>query len=148
MLHTPEFYVIHRQLLLCLSQIAAALTVGMIAATEVYRHEWSALLNQPAAGTTLMARPFMLLRLLGAVAWYYIVVPLLQQLTMPEQAVVAACQFAHSLLIYVFILQGSASLVLVVPLLLAASAVSFGLAYAADARFRRQAVAAAARGGR
>lgn len=33
MLLTPDFYIYHRHLLLCLSQIAAALTVGMIATT-------------------------------------------------------------------------------------------------------------------
>jgi hypothetical protein len=33
MILTPDFYIYHRHLLLCLSQIAAALTVGMIATT-------------------------------------------------------------------------------------------------------------------
>jgi len=33
MILTPDFYVYHRHLLLCLSHIAAALTVGMISAT-------------------------------------------------------------------------------------------------------------------
>lgn len=33
MMLTPDFYIYHRHLLLCLSQIAAALTVGMIATT-------------------------------------------------------------------------------------------------------------------
>jgi hypothetical protein len=33
MILTPDFYTYHRHLLLCLSQIAAALTVGMIATT-------------------------------------------------------------------------------------------------------------------
>lgn len=35
MVLTPDFYLYHRHLLLCLSQIAAALTVGMIATTGV-----------------------------------------------------------------------------------------------------------------
>lgn len=35
MLLTPDFYIYHRHLLLCLSHIAAALTVGMISATGV-----------------------------------------------------------------------------------------------------------------
>jgi hypothetical protein len=33
MMLTPDFYIYHRHLLLCLSQLAAAATVGMIATT-------------------------------------------------------------------------------------------------------------------
>jgi hypothetical protein len=232
MVLTPDFFLYHRHLLLCLSQIAAALTVGMIATTgacvsasalakctdqelnaatseasfvgswsgtqtdmfachtaahescfccsccaqaaktpscttappcksvlhtcaqlalllslpcparvrpclllaaEVYRNEWSALLQRP--GPTLLARPSMML------LWYYLLVPILQQQTMPEQALSCVAQLAHSLLIYVYILKGSTSLVLVVPLLLAASGVSFTVSFLADAWTRRQAVA-------
>lgn len=79
-------------------------------------------------------------------AWYYVLVPLLQQQTLPEQALSCLAQLAHSLLIYLFILKGSsATLWLVVPLLLAASGVSFGVTYVADAWSRKQAVAGARR---
>jgi len=78
-------------------------------------------------------------------AWYYLLVPLLQQQTLPEQALSCLAQLGHSLLIYVFILKGSTSLLLVVPLLVAASGVSFGLSYVADALTREQAVAGARR---
>lgn len=104
---------------------------------EVYRNEWSALLQHP--GPTLLARPSMM------VLWYYLIVPLLQQQTLPEQALSCIAQLGHSLLIYVFILRGTTSLFLVVPLLLAASAVSFAVAYVADYVTRSQAVAAAHR---
>lgn len=106
-------------------------------AAEVYRNEWSALLQRP--GPTILARPSMML------FWYYILVPILQQQTMPEQTITCAAQLVHSLLIYLYILRGTTSLYLVVPLLLAASGVSFGLTYVADAWTRRQAVAGARR---
>jgi hypothetical protein len=138
LLLTPDFFIYHRHLLLCLSHIAAALTVGMISVTEVYRNEWSALMRQP--GPMMLARPPMML------VWYYVLVPLLQQQTLPEQAISCVAQFAHSLLIYLYILKGSlASLAWVVPLLLGASGVSFALTYVADAHARAQAVAAAGR---
>lgn len=103
----------------------------------MYRNEWSALLQRP--GPTLLARPSMML------LWYYLLVPILQQQTLPEQALTCLAQLAHSLLIYVYILKGSTSLWLIVPLLLAASGVSFGVTYVADAWTRRQAVAGARR---
>lgn len=101
----------------------------------MYRNEWSALVRFP--GPTLLARPSMML------VWYYLVVPLLQQQTLPEQAISCVAQFAHSLLIYIYILKGTVSLFFVVPLLAVASGVSFALAYVADAHSRGQAVAAA-----
>lgn len=105
---------------------------------EVYRNEWSALLQRPD-GPTLLARPSMML------LWYYLLVPILQQQTLPEQALSCVAQLAHSLLIYVFILKGGASLALVVLLLLAASGVSFAVSFLADAWTRQQAVAGARR---
>lgn len=134
----PGFWITHRHLLLCLSQIAAGLTVGMITATEVrnagtqgtcnactclrcarmppaalptslhsarlhpctpvtapwpagqvYRREWSGLLRRPGQ-QQLLARPSML------VAWFYVVVPLLQQMPLPEQAVSCISQAAQT----------------------------------------------------
>lgn len=104
---------------------------------EVYRNEWSALLQRP--GPTLLARPSMML------FWYYLLMPVLQQQTLPEQALSCVAQLTHSLLIYVFILKGTTSLTVVVPLLLAASGLSFAVSYVADAWTRRQAVAGARR---
>jgi hypothetical protein len=101
MLLCPDSWVQHRQLVLLLSQVACALTMGMITATEIYRHEWSALLAGGAAASAtsshmelglgkearfgaaasegLFTRPGML------VVWFYVIVPLLQQLCVPEQ---------------------------------------------------------------
>jgi hypothetical protein len=77
--------------------------------------------------------------------WYYLLMPFLQQQTLPEQALSCLAQLGHSLLIYMFILKGTTSLMLVVPLLLAASGASFAVAYVADAWTRQQAVAGARR---
>lgn len=143
--------------MLMLSQVACGLTMGMITATEVYRNEWSQLLGSEltsrtssplgkaftpgaAAGGGLLARPAMLL------VWFYVVVPLLQQLCVPEQ-LLGGCvsQAVQTLLAYRFIFKGSMALPWLLLWLLAGAAVSFGIAYAADSFMRRQAVASARR---
>lgn len=125
------------QLALLLSPALPVSIRACLCTAEVYRNEWSALLQRP--GPILLARPSMLL------LWYYLLIPILQQQTLPEQALSCVAQLAHSLLIYVFILKGGASLSLVLPLLLAASGVSFTVSYLADAWTRQQAVAGARR---
>lgn len=78
---------------------------------------------------------------------FYLVVPFLQQQTIPEQAISCVAQFVQALLVYLCIFKGTvASLWVVVPLLLVASSVSFLLSFMLDARERKSAVAAARRG--
>lgn len=147
MLLCPDFWVQHRQLVLLLSQVACALTMGMITATEIYRHEWSALLaggpalNAPfgaAASEGLLTRPSML------VVWFYVIVPLLQQLCVPEQ-LLGGCvsQAVQSLLAYKFIFKGTMPLWDLVGWLVVGGCVEFGIAYAGDALMRRRAVESA-----
>lgn len=145
-----------------LSQVACALTVGMITATEIYRHEWSQLLHhgnatmvhnltmvgfEPAiAGAltgsqdlTLISRPGML------IAWFYLVVPLLQQLCVPDQLVSCVAQAVQSYLAYRFIFQGQMGFGWLMGWLGLGGLVSLGVAYVADSFMRRQAVASARR---
>lgn len=158
----PDFWVQHRNLTLMLSQIACALTVGMITATEIYRHEWAQLLHVGnatvvnnlitpgfAQGTSgvlagshdliLISRPGMLL------AWFYLVVPLLQQLCVPDQLVSCVAQAVQSYLAYRFIFKGEMGFGWLLGWLGLGSLVSLGVAYVADSFMRRQAVAAARR---
>jgi hypothetical protein len=153
----PDFWIQHRQLVLLLSQVACALTMGMITATEVYRHEWSALLAGGAASTThvplglskdaqfgtaasdgLLTRPSML------VVWFYVIVPLLQQLCVPEQ-LLGGCvsQAVQSVLAYKFIFKGNMSLPVLLVWLVAGGCLELGIAYAGDAYMRRRAVESA-----
>jgi hypothetical protein len=164
MLLCPDFWVQHRQLVLMLSQVACALTMGMICATEIYRHEWSTLLAGTAgtagtAGSTslnppevdfggfskdagasggLLTQPSML------VVWFYAIVPLLQQLCVPEQ-LLGAClsQGVQSWLAYRFIFKGDMPLPVLLGWLLAGACLELGIAYAGDAYMRKRAVEAA-----
>jgi hypothetical protein len=158
MLLCPDFWVQHRQLVLMLSQVACALTMGMISATEIYRHEWSTLLagSTPTAGLAspsevdfglgrdagasggLLMRPSIL------VVWFYVIVPLLQQLCVPEQ-LLGAClsQAVQSLLAYRFIFRGEMPLQVLLVWLVAGGCLEFGIAYAGDAYMRRRAVESA-----
>jgi hypothetical protein len=154
MLLCPDFWVQHRQLVLMLSQVACALTMGMISATEIYRHEWSTLLagstppsphevdfglgKDADASGGLLTRPSML------VVWFYVIVPLLQQLCVPEQ-LLGAClsQAVQSLLAYRFIFKGDMPLPVLLVWLVGGGCLEFGIAYAGDAYMRKRAVESA-----
>lgn len=155
-LAAPDFWVQHRNFMIMLSQIACALTVGMITATEIYRHEWAQLLHPESAASnlhltgfeagtsgpqdlTLISRPGML------VAWFYVVVPLLQQLCVPDQLVSCAAQAVQTYLAYRFIFGGTMGLGWLLGWLGLGAVVSAGVAYVADLFMRRQAVSAARR---
>lgn len=157
----PDFWIQHRNFMLMLSQIACALTVGMITATEIYRQEWAQLLhpkntldNMIAAGSepgtsdirsdvqedlTLISRPGML------IVWFYLLVPLLQQLCVPDQLVSCFAQAVQSYLVYRFIFRGGMGLWWLMGWLGLGAVVSLGLAYLSDLFMRKQAVAAARR---
>lgn len=127
------FYSRYRSVLLCLSQVACMLTAGMIVATEVYRQEWQVLLS---ARPVVIARPSMLL------VWAYVVLPLLHQLTLPEQVVSSVAQLLQSFLVYRYILHGSMPLLPLLVLLASCGIGSFGITAWQDLHMRRGFVAA------
>lgn len=156
----PDFWIQHRNFMLMLSQIACALTVGMITATEIYRHEWAQLLRPENAigdlpapgfepltsGGQIGSPDFMLISRPGMlVAWFYLVVPLLQQLCVPDQLVSCVAQAVQTYLAYRFIFKGDMGLGWLLGWLGLGGLVSLGVAYAADLFMRKQAVAAARR---
>jgi hypothetical protein len=130
MLGFGRFYQRHRSAMLVLSQLAAAITTGLITATEVYRREWQVLMTSTASNVVVLQRPFMM------AAWFYLLLPLLLGLSAGGQLWLCGALTVQAYLFYRFILYGGLGSTALLLWLVLGVAVAWVVGVARDALLR------------